>query len=92
MTLEWNLDMSAAPHGRSILLFLGETIPEMPDIRVGGFVGPREAEALEGEEGIFPDGGWLIWNSADDWFVIGLNWPMAWCPAELPKMSPRAAA
>lgn len=85
MNLDWHRDMSAAPRGKAILLLLGETIPEVPDIRVGSYIEEAEAESLWGPAMV--GGGWLIWNSADDWFVVRLNEPLAWGSADLPDLS-----
>lgn len=83
MKLEWH-DMASAPRKGPVLLLLGETIPEMPDIRVGSYIDCAEANELWGPDRNLREGGWLIWNSGNDWFVVGLNDPMAWCAAELP--------
>lgn len=80
--MKWEPIKAAPKHG-VILLLIGETIPEMPDIRVGSYIGPAEALELEGPG--FPNGGWLIWNSASDFFVLDASEPLAWCSVSLPN-------
>lgn len=71
--------MKDAPHDDTvcIILLLGETVPGVADVRSGSWIGRSEARLL-GESLI--DGGWLIWNSADDWFVVDAKDPIGWVP------------
>ena len=66
-----------------ILLLLGETIPDVPDIRVGTFLPGINAEEL-GYREYAKHGGWLIWNTDSDWFVVDVNEPNSWMPIPPP--------
>ena len=71
-------DMSSAPHdGSHVLLIIGETIPDLPDVRLGQFVKGREAREM-GYREYAAHGGWFIWNDAFDWFVVDRDQPFAW--------------
>lgn len=72
---EWH-DISTAPRKGLVLLLLGETIPDIADIRGGTFIDSQECEEL-GEFGM-PNGGWMIWNSGDDWFLLPFDAPRGW--------------
>lgn len=54
-----------------VLIDLGETIPDMPDIRVGTYITTEECEGLG--EFDCPDGGYLVWNDGSDWFVVPVD-------------------
>jgi hypothetical protein len=72
--------MATAPRdGAHVLLILGETIPDLPDIRLGQFVKGREAAEI-GYHDYARAGGWFIWNDSNDWFVVGDDSPLAWAP------------
>ena len=77
--MEWQT-ISDAPKTH-ILLNLGETIPGVPDIRVGQWI-DEAALAELGEIGSAA-GGWIIWNSDSDWFVAAFEDALGWLP--LPK-------
>ena len=79
----WSDDMSLAPRTDAILLHVGETIPDMPDIRVGGYITADDAADL-GEFFVSPDGAWLIWDSPEYWHVLMFNEPKAWRSIDLP--------
>lgn len=53
-----------------VLINIGETIPDIPDIRVGTFVDASYCEEL-GED--CPNGGYLVWNDRSDWFVVPVD-------------------
>ena len=63
---EWQPIETAPKDGTATWVLLGETIPDMPDGRVGTWISGDECKEL-GEP--YPSGGWLIWNSGYDWFV-----------------------
>lgn len=73
---EWQ-PIETAPKTGCILLLLGETIPDRPDIRVGEFIAPDEALEM-GYREYSRFGGWMIWNDAHDWFVVGASAPLGW--------------
>lgn len=79
--------MDSAPQGPAVLLDLGETIPDLVDARVGQYI--TEADAAELGETLSASGGWIIWNSGDDWFVVPFDSAHGWQP--LPA-SPTAEA
>lgn len=70
--------MDSAPQGPAILLDLGETIPDLVDARVGQYI--TEADAAELGETLPASGGWIIWNSGDDWFVVPFDNAHGWQP------------
>ncbi|MBZ9873125.1 hypothetical protein LB542_19950 [Mesorhizobium sp. BR1-1-9] len=63
----WRSMDSAPKDGTHVLLDLGETIPDLIDVRVGQFI--SEIAAREFGETLSASGGWFIWNSGDDWFI-----------------------
>jgi hypothetical protein len=71
--------MDSAPRGQAILLLIGETIPDLPDWRVATYVSGDEAEEM-GYREYAKYGGWMIWNSDCDWFVIDVADGLAWIP------------
>lgn len=73
--MAWLPIKSAPRDSTPVLLLCGETIPGLPDIRVGAFVDGRNAEELGGVES-----GWLIWNANDDFFVIDEDEAVHWMP------------
>jgi hypothetical protein len=73
----WQPIETARLDGKLCLLRLGETIPELPNIRGGSFINEEECVGL-GEFEHEQTGGWLIWNSGSDWFVIGRDEPTGW--------------
>lgn len=79
------LPIESAPKDGDVLLLLGETIPDSPDVRVGRFINGDDCEEL-GETGFEKDGGWIIWNSGSDWFVIDVLDPIGWL--HLPASNP----
>jgi len=82
---KWRTIDSAPKGSKSVLLLLGETIPEMPDIRVGGRISGKDAEEL-GYRGYAKYGGWLIWNAGNDFYVVDAGDPTHWMPLpEAPK-------
>lgn len=74
--------MSTAPRDANILVLLGETIPDVPDWRVAGYVAGDHCAEMDHPE-FAATGGWLIWNSDSDWFIVGSAEPTAW--ARLPQ-------
>lgn len=64
----------------AVLINIGETIPEMPDIRLGTFIDRAECEGMG--EFDCPAGGYLVWNDGSDWFVVPVNQVVA--VAEVP--------
>jgi len=77
----WRPIETAPTDGTSIILDLGETIPNVADVRVGQWISEYEANEL-GEE-LSAAGGWIIWNTGSDWFVIPFGDAFGWFP--LPK-------
>lgn len=75
--------MATAATSGAVLLLLGETIPDLPDIRVGSFVTADEAEDCG--YSVCIEGGWMIWNDNADWFVVRHDDPLGWFP--LPDIS-----
>ncbi len=75
---EWKKMKSAPRNGKYVLLWIGETIPDLPDIRIGQFCDKRAAKEL-GEDGE----GWLIWNADCDWFVVPSDQVIAWATPPL---------
>lgn len=74
--------MATAPQDTSCLLLIGETIPDLADVRVGSF-----CSAIEMRDGNFTDdamqlehGAWMIWNDCSDWFFINAYEPLGWFP------------
>lgn len=65
----------------AVLINIGETIPDMPDIRVGTFM--DEHECISMGEFDCPEGGYLVWNTAEDWFVVPVDQVIA--EASLPS-------
>jgi hypothetical protein len=45
-------------------LLIGETIPDLPDVRVGCYLTMQDAHNVG-----YPDAGWLVWNDCHDYFV-----------------------
>ena len=88
-TCTW-LPMVDGPHdGSHVILMIGETIPDLPDVRLGQFIsGPEAAEIGFPEYG--RTGGWFVWNDSSDWFVVGDDAPLAWAPQ--PTGGPFASA
>lgn len=79
----WQPIETAPRGGGDVLLLLGETIPDHPDIRVGSFIAPDGCLDL-GYREYARFGGWLIWNSACDWFMIDVIEPRLWMPIPPP--------
>jgi hypothetical protein len=75
LTNGWQ-DISTAPQKGLLLLLLGETIPDLADIRAGSYI--NEDYCVQLGEFDYPDGGWLIWNSGNDWFVVDRSSPLGW--------------
>ncbi|MDO8535149.1 MAG: hypothetical protein Q7S17_10480 [Xanthobacteraceae bacterium] len=73
--------MDSAPQKEPILLLLGETVPHTPDVRVGVFIDQPSAAEL-GYDDVEADGGWLIWNTESDFYVIAFGYALRW--AKLP--------
>lgn len=78
--------IESAPREGSVLLLLGESIPDMPDIRVGGFISGKDCIEL-GEYACEETGGWLVWNTESDWFVAEIDDPTHWMPLPNPPAS-----
>lgn len=78
----WRSMDSAPRDGTWVLLLLGETIPTAPDIRTAQWLEPDVCEEL-GEHECEKYGGWIIWNTCADWFVVRHDAPLGWaeCPA-----------
>lgn len=74
----WRSMDSAPKDGTHVLLDIGETIPDLVDARVGQYV--TEAQALELGEDVSSAGGWIIWNTGSDWFVIPFADAHGWMP------------
>lgn len=71
-------DMSNAPKDGAILIDIGETIPDLVDARVGQFI--SEARGRELDEPLSSAGGWIIWTTDADWFVIPCSDAHGWMP------------
>lgn len=75
---EWRaMDTAPKSDKAHILLLFGETIPDVPDVRVGAFITGEGAEEL-GYREYAKHGGWLIWNSDSDFYVVDLADPRGW--------------
>jgi len=74
--------MASAPRNAACLLLLGDTIPDLDDVRVGCFCsGDEMREGQYGEPGLYEQhGAWMIWNDCSDWFFIGAYEPLGWFP------------
>lgn len=70
---------TAPRDGKPVLLRIGETIPDQPDWRVGTYLSGDDAEEM-GYPEYAKYGGWLIWNTECDWFVIDVCEALAWFP------------
>ena len=78
---KWKAMRDAPRDGKLILLLLGDTIPDLPNIRGGSFIDSTECAELGYED--FRYGGWMIWNDGSDWFVLDNEEPEAWYPAPI---------
>jgi len=68
------LPISTAPKDETnVILAIGETIPDVLDVRVGSYL--TTAQALELGA---PGRGWLVWNDCCDWFYVEMPW--FWMP------------
>lgn len=74
--MTWQHISTAPRDGKNVLVIIGETIPDLMDVRVGSFLSRKEALTCGG----YPHAGWLIWNTADDWFVIPEAEATYWMP------------
>lgn len=72
--------MATAPKSGSVLLLLGETIPEHDDIRVGSFCEGDWLQTMGDYSEYAKYGAWMIWNDCSDWFFVGAYEPLGWCP------------
>ena len=70
--------IETAPKDTAVLLDIGETIPDLIDVRVGRFI--TELEARELGETVSASGGWMIWNASSNWFVIPFDDAFGWMP------------
>lgn len=76
--------MSSVPkNGDPLLLMLGFTIPNLPDVRVGVRIDGYTAGEL-GEVDYVDGGGWMLWNTDTDWFVVGASEPLGWASVPSP--------
>jgi hypothetical protein len=78
---EWR-PIKTAPRKGDILLLCGETIPDSYDVRSGIYIDEKGCEEL-GYPG--NNGGWLIWNSGSDFFVLSHDEPTHWAPMPEPQ-------
>jgi hypothetical protein len=78
--LHWMPIADAPLTGESVLLLLGETIPDHADVRAGNYVSGSQAEELG-----YPEhakrGAWMIWHDEFDWRCIDVSDPLGWFPA-----------
>lgn len=85
-TINWKPIKTAPRTAELILLWIGETIPDLPDIRGGQWIAKDEAANLGYD--LTSDGGWMIWNAANDWFVLDFKDPIGWAPTPIiPKLN-----
>jgi len=82
---EWQ-DIICAPYDRIVLLLIGETIPGTPHVMVGQYASGDTAEEL-GYHEYAKHGGWLIFNSENDFYVIGYVDPTHWMPLPSPPVT-----
>jgi hypothetical protein len=73
----------------AVLVNIGETIPDLPDIRLGTFI--DEGECITMGEFDCPDGGYLIWNTSSDWFVVPKDEVLAVSPLPQSLLAPTQA-
>lgn len=72
--MTWQPIFTAPRDATSIIVIAGETIPDSPDVRVACYLNQEEAAEIG-----YP-AGWLIWNSADDYFVLSDGEVTHWMP------------
>lgn len=82
---QWRGIHENTPRKGPIMLLLGETIPDVPDWRVGTYLSGDESEEL-GYREYAKYGAWMIWSSADDWYCVDISEPIGWAypPQPLP--------
>lgn len=78
--------MESAPKDKHILLDIGETIPDLVDARAGRFI--SESDAAELGDSVSASGGWMIWNTGSDWFIIPYHDAHGWMPLPSPLSVP----
>lgn len=83
---DWLPITSAPRDGTHILAVIGETIPDLIDVRVAQFITAEEALDMGYHE--YGSGAWFVWNDACDWFLIAANRATHWLP--LPALSAAA--
>lgn len=76
--------IETAPRDKPILLLMGETIPDVPDVRVGQYTSGDVSEEL-GYHEYAKYGGWTIWNADSDFWIAGIDEATHW--ASLPEHS-----
>lgn len=74
----WRDIYDAPQDGGSIILDLGESIPDTPIIACGSYI--TEANAAELGYTLSASGGWLIWTSGGDFYVIPFYDAFGWFP------------
>lgn len=79
--------MKTAPKDRLIMLLLGETVPDHPHIECGEVISGGDAEKL-GYREFAKYGGWLIYDSVDNFYVIDAIEPHAWADIPQPQQRP----
>lgn len=82
----WMPIETAPKDGTHVLLDLGETIPDLVDARVGQWISEYDGSEL-GEE-LPASGGWIIWNSGSDWFVVSYSDASGWFPLPSASVGP----
>ena len=76
--MEWQ-PMETAPKEGLVMLLLGNTIPDHPWVEIGRHQSGDDAEDL-GYREFAKHGGWLIWDSPDNFYLIDVKEPIYWAP------------
>lgn len=76
--MDW-LPMESAVRTSGILVNLGETIPDTPDVRYATYIDGEYCRRV-GYADFVDGGGWLVWNSGSDFFVMSEDKIVGWRP------------
>lgn len=76
--MDWQPIETAPRDGAPIILDLGESIPNTPIVSTGSFLSETAGRQL-GEE-LSASGGWIVWNTDSDWYVISFHDAFGWVP------------